>query len=538
MDTREHMSLLTRSGHPGVAVQSSEEPRVMADIISLAKKLQNRQLVVWGATDGLEVVSPTSRKLPDTNDLGGALQTVLPALRKGAANIEAGKFIEPGRPSADLTIQDSIIVLRDISNWPFDRDPLLTRILRDILMLAPQAGTTVFITGVEYRPHRDFERLVTVIDYDLPDSSTIKMICEAMASSFKDMGVKTSLEPTPDVIRSLSGLTTSEIENALSLSVIETGGFDALVLQREKVGAVKRGGLLEVVPPFPGGIASVGGLEELKEWLRKRAGLSSPEAKAFGAPQLKATLLVGPPGSGKSATAKCIGEALRRPLLRLDVGAVFNQFVGASEANIRAAIKQAEAMAPCAVWVDEVEKALAGSSGAANDGGVTRRVVGTLLTAMQESAKEVFWCFTANDVTSLPPELMRKGRVDEIWFVDLPNQEERRAIFAIHLGKKKRDPSLFDLDALSVATAGFVGAEIEQVVLDAIIDAWDAGTDITTELMISAASRTNPMSVTAKEKIDAVRDWAKTRARAASRAEDSPATIMPNTARRKISNLN
>lgn len=185
-----------------------------------------------------------------------------------------------------------------------------------------------------------------------------------------------------------------------------------------------------------------------------------------------------------------------------------------------------------------MEKALAGSGGGANDGGVTRRVVGTLLTAMQESPKEVFWIFTANDVTSLPPELMRKGRVDEIWFVDLPNTEERKSIFTIHLTKKKREVAKFDLSTLAAATAGFVGAEIEQVVLDAIIDAWDAGTDITTAMMVAAAGRTYPMSVTAREKIEMVRDWAKTRARAASRAEEAEAASTPPTSRRKLSNVN
>lgn len=354
METREHLNLLTRSGHPCVAVQSSEEPRVMADILSLAKKLNNRQVIVWSATDGVEVVSPVSRKLPDTNDLGGAFQVLLTAIRKGVANIEANRLIDPRRAgnNADLVVQDTIIVLRDISGWPFDRDPMLTRILRDILMLCPQAGTTVLVTGVEFKPHRDIERLVTIIDYDLPGPTEITRICVEMAKSFKESGVKGELAATPEVVRALSGLTTSEVENALSLSVIECGGFSPTILQREKVGAVKRGGLLEVVPPFPGGIDAIGGLEELKEWFRKRAKLASAEAKAFGAPQLKASLLVGPPGTGKSATAKCVGEALGRPLLRLDIGAVFNQFVGASEGNIRAAIKQAEAMAPCAVWVN------------------------------------------------------------------------------------------------------------------------------------------------------------------------------------------
>lgn len=186
---------------------------------------------------------------------------------------------------------------------------------------------------------------------------------------------------------------------------------------------------------------------------------------------------------------------------------------------------------------DEVEKALAGSNGSANDGGVTRRIVGTILTAMQESKAEVFYVFTANDVTSLPPELMRKGRIDEIWFVDLPNAAERKAIFNIHISKKKRDVTKFDFDVLATATAGFVGAEIEAVVLDSIVDAWDAGSDITTEMLVAAAGRTLPMSVTAKEKIDDVRNWAKTRARAASRAEEvapQVAAAAP-TSRRKLS---
>lgn len=183
---------------------------------------------------------------------------------------------------------------------------------------------------------------------------------------------------------------------------------------------------------------------------------------------------------------------------------------------------------------DEVEKSLAGSNGSANDGGVTRRIVGTILTYMQERKKPVFFVFSANDVTSLPPELMRKGRLDEIWLVDLPNVVERKAIFEIHLRKRKRDVAQFDLDVLAGVTLGFVGAEIEAVVVDALYDAWDAGADITTQSLVAAAGRTSPMSITAKEKIDAVRDWAKTRARAASKAEDEVVAPPVGTSRRKL----
>lgn len=353
MDTREHLSLLVRSGHPCVAVQSSEEPRVMADIFSLAKKLGNRQVVTWSATDGIQVVNPNPKNIPDTNDLGGALMSLLAALRKGIANIESGKYIDTKRDQGAFVVQESIVVLRDPHTWPFERDPMLARVFRDVLTICPQAGTTVFVLAPEFKPHPTVERLVTIVDFGLPVVKDITRICEEMAKSFKESGSKdAALAATPEVIRALSGLTTSEVENALALSAIECGGYDATIIQREKVAAVKRSGLLEVVPAFEGGFEAIGGLENLKDWFRKRAKLFSAEAKLFGAPTPRATLLVGPPGSGKSASAKCAGMALGQPLLRLDVGALFNSLVGESEARCRAAIKQAEAMAPCTVWIN------------------------------------------------------------------------------------------------------------------------------------------------------------------------------------------
>jgi SpoVK/Ycf46/Vps4 family AAA+-type ATPase len=278
--------------------------------------------------------------------------------------------------------------------------------------------------------------------------------------------------------------------------------------------------LLEYYEP-DSAMKDVGGLELLKEWLEQRTKSFSDRAKEFGIPAPKGVLLLGVQGCGKSLVAKAIAATWNLPLLKLDVGRIFGSLVGQSEENIRKAIKVSESVAPCILWADELEKGFAGvSGGGVSDSGTTARVFSTFLTWMQEKTAPVFLIATANDVTSLPPEMLRKGRFDEIFFVDLPDRRERQQIFKIHLEKKKRDPKNYDLKELATAAEGFSGAEIEQVIFGALYMAFDEDRELEQKDLLQETKNVVPLSVMMREEIDELRTWAEMRTRAASKNTD------------------
>jgi SpoVK/Ycf46/Vps4 family AAA+-type ATPase len=255
----------------------------------------------------------------------------------------------------------------------------------------------------------------------------------------------------------------------------------------------------------------------LKDWLSKRAAAFTSEARAFGLPAPRGILMLGVQGCGKSLCAKSVSNLWQLPLLRFDMGRMFGSLVGSSEENVRRAIGVAESVAPAILWVDEIDKAFAGSQGSgATDGGTTARVFGTFLTWLSEKTAPVFVVATANDISQLPPELLRKGRLDEIFFVDLPSRAERIEVFRIHLNKRGRDAAQFDLDGLADASGNFSGAEIEEAINSALYDAFYAHQDLTTEHVMNALAQTVPLAKTMDEQINRLRSWADGRARNAS----------------------
>jgi SpoVK/Ycf46/Vps4 family AAA+-type ATPase len=269
--------------------------------------------------------------------------------------------------------------------------------------------------------------------------------------------------------------------------------------------------------------SDVGGMEVLKDWLVKRRSAFGSRARDFGLPLPKGILLIGVPGTGKSLTAKAVGALWQMPLLRLDVGKIFAGLVGSSEENVRTVIKTAEAIAPAILWIDELEKGFSGTgSSGSTDGGTTSRVFGTFITWLQEKTTPVFVIATANNVHQLPPELLRKGRFDEIFFCDLPDREDRRQIIDIHLRKKNRDPGQFDMEKLIDATVDYSGAELEQAVIAALYDAFDSGNDLDTNSLLKTCSELVPLAITMREMIDQMREWARTRARPASLRAKAP----------------
>lgn len=370
------------------------------------------------------------------------------------------------------------------------------------------------------------------IEYLIPKMPDVKALRSELDDFIKQQDIKLpgNGENRHAIASSVSGLSRHEAMRLFARSWVDNQELDPKWLRAEKAARVSErlGGALTFlnVESSP----EVGGLETLKGWLaaRKNA-FSSEKAKAFGLPEPKGLLLLGIPGTGKSLTAKTVARSWGLPLLRLDVGKVFGSLVGQSEAQIRQAIEAAEACSPCVLWLDELEKAM--SSGGL-DGGTSQRVFATMLTWLQEKDKPVFVVATANDVSSLPPELLRKGRFDEIFFVDLPSLKERTEIARIHLARRGRK-----INAAQVAqvTEGFSGAEIEQAIIEAMFVAFADERDVTLEDVVAAAKGTVPLSKTMEKKIGALRDWANGRAKFASKPEQEQIGSAPQTRRSGVS---
>jgi SpoVK/Ycf46/Vps4 family AAA+-type ATPase len=322
------------------------------------------------------------------------------------------------------------------------------------------------------------------------------------------------------LIRCAQGMTLKELEQTLALAVVKKGSVDHRVIPlvlREKEQIVRKSTVLECVR-WDSGFEAVGGLDLLKAFLAARRDAFSAEARSFGLPAPRGICLIGVQGCGKSLSAKSVASFYRLPLLRFDVGRVFAGIVGRSEENVRAALALAESIAPCVLWIDELEKSLSGThSSSVSDAGTTARVISTITTWLQERGGEgVYVVATANSIAHLPPELLRKGRFDEIFFVDLPTEGERQEILKIHVVKRDRDPADFELRQVASATEGFSGAELEEVVIAGLYTAFAARRPLTTDDLLGATRQTVPLSSTMKEHVEALRAWTTGRARRAS----------------------
>lgn len=361
----------------------------------------------------------------------------------------------------------------------------------------------------------------TVIEWPLPDRAEIGQMLDAAVEALPaDLQKTAATNGTRDAaIDAAVGLSGEEAEACFARSLVQLKKIDPATITREKKNVIARERVLEWYDPLPGGLDAVGGLENLKQWLIQRASAYSPKARAYGLPAPKGALLVGIPGCGKSLTAKAIATAWGVPLLRLDLGALKSKFVGESEGNLRKALAVIEAIGRCVVWLDEIEKALDGATSGSADGGVSADALGTILSWMQDRGGEAFVIATANDATKLPPELIRKGRFDEVWWIDTPNPEERVAILAATLKSYDRDPAVIDLDAVAHATDQFTGAEIAALVPDALFTAFaDDLREINTEDLLRVATDVTPLTTSAAPRIDKLRtEWGNGKARDATR---------------------
>jgi ATP-dependent 26S proteasome regulatory subunit len=408
-----------------------------------------------------------------------------------------------------------IWVVHDLQMFMQNPDPAMVASFRDAVREGSMANHHFILVGATSKLCPEIEKMVTSIEYSLPTKEEIgeivKAITETAGSTYALSG-----DDLDRVVNAAAGMTVAEIEDALSLSVVTEKKICWRLIMKEKAKAVEKSGCLKY---FDGKISrdSVGGLEELIKYIDLRKDSFTEEAREYGLPAPKGILLVGPAGTGKSLTAKVTSDILSRPLITIDIGAVFGSLVGQSEGNMRLALKTIEAVSPCVLMVDEIEKGLSGSkSSGSTDGGTGSRVMGTLLTWMNDKQSEVYIVATSNDVTQLPPELLRKGRFDEIFFVDLPSDEEREIIFNIHLQKRNRKPKKFDIKKLVDATEGYTGAEIEQVIIDAMFVSFGEKSEITTEHILSVIEQTSPLSTINSSQIERLRSWSKNRCRSAS----------------------
>ncbi len=414
-----------------------------------------------------------------------------------------------------------VYVMRDLHAWL--RDPTVTRALRSLCRNLPSAprdaarAIIVVTPSAEVPP--ELAGHAIVIDVPLPDRAEVSAILDAAIAALPDdMRASAAPNGTRDAaIDAAVGLSAEEAQSTFARSLIQTRRIDPATVAQEKRRVIAKEKVLEWCEPLAAGLAGVGGLETLKGWLTQRRMAFTPAAREYGLPAPKGVFLAGVTGCGKSLSAKAIAAAWGMPLLRLDMGALQSKWVGESQANIRKALKVAEAVSPCVLWADEIEKALGGATQGAADGGVSSDALGVLLTWMQDRAGSVFVIATANDVSSLPPEFLRKGRFDEVFFVDLPTATERAAILGAALRANGRDVASIDAAAIAAATAEFTGSEIAALVPDAMFASFaDNARPVATADILESAGRTVPIARTASEKVKALRQWATGRARMAS----------------------
>jgi SpoVK/Ycf46/Vps4 family AAA+-type ATPase len=407
----------------------------------------------------------------------------------------------------------SLVLLRDLHLFLVDNNPMLIRAIKDELVRCKAKGKVLVLLACRQVLPPELEREIVVLQYNLPDKEQLGVVLDGICESAKLKKLKD--DDRDLVLDAATGLTSTEAENAYALAVIESKKVDPRIVAREKAATVKKNGVLEIVQ-VKETMSDIGGLDVLKGWLVQRKDAFSQRAREYGLPSPKGLLIVGIPGTGKSLTAKATASILGRPLLKLDAGRLFGGLVGQSEGNLRTALNTAEVIAPCVLWIDEIEKGFSGSkSSGSSDGGTSARVFGGFISWMQERTKPVFVVATANDVTALPPEFMRKGRWDDLFFVDLPNQVERDQIWKIQVLRHGRDWSRYDTLALAKASEGYTGAEIEQAYVDALYAAFAAGKEPGMPEVLKAVAETVPLSKLMGEQIAGLRKWAVGRCRMA-----------------------
>jgi len=501
MNFADEVETLIRARYPILYILSTEEMRVQKLIQDIALKRQ-KKVFEWSYSTGLvpagtSIQSQKHRNAP-TKDPIVALDQVIDQ-------------VEP-----------AIFVFKDFHHFLTRTNFAVVRKLKDIALHLKNSLKTIVLVCPSLEIPAELEKEITVLNHPLPTREDFSALLDRIiedVKQFKQVKIELDDAGRERLLQAALGLTLGEAENVFAKIIVKDerlSGEDVNEVFAEKQQIIRKSGLLEYYATDLT-FSNVGGLSMLKDWLQKRALAFTDQARAFGLPPPKGILLLGVQGCGKSLCAKSVSSLWQLPLLRFDMGRMFGSLVGSSEENVRKAIAVAESVAPAILWVDEIDKAFAGSQGSgATDGGTTARVFGTFLTWLSEKTAPVFVMATANDISQLPAELLRKGRLDEIFFVDLPSDEERAEILRIHLSKRGRDPESFDVPALVSKSQGFSGAEIEEAIISALYDAFYNNSELSTDQVLTAIGQTVPLSKTMDEQINRLRSWAEGRARNAS----------------------
>lgn len=513
-----------RAGYSILYIKTHEENRVLGDFIKQLSETKIRgsatqkyKCFIWDVVTGIRATSTTNGF-----SLGQPMEGT------NADPMAPLKYLE------EQAEEDSVIFLKDYHPFlakEFDMSTLIIRKIRNLAHLFKSQGKVLVFVGPEMKIPVELEKEINVINFNLPEKEDLERVLQGLVES---NGVKmpkaADLDPLLDAAL---GMTTVEAENAFSVSLIEAKKFDEKIVRREKSQIIKKTGMLEVIEATET-LEDIGGLENVKSWLVARKKCFTPEAKAFGVKPPKGVLFLGVPGGGKSLVCKATASILQRPLLRLDMGRVFGSYVGESEGNMEQVLKMAETVSPCILWIDEIEKGLSGNKAGHEGHETTRRVFQMLLTWLQEKKKDVILLATANSIDSLPPELIRPGRIDVSFYVDLPDAVQREEMFKIHLRKAGRDVNLFNADMVQLMRAcdGFTGAEIEVWVKESVTQAFSLDhPEISVEDLMTTVRDITPISKLMKAEIDANRQKAKDRGMKLASATHDTVNLNPSTTR-------
>lgn len=502
----ERLKVLIDSSTPIVAIETVEEMRALA-LVKTASASMNIPVFEWSIADGL-------------TRSGTAPSAVEQAL-------SIGNTREPQQVLGHLTTMgiDAVFVLKDFHRHL--EDPVVLRRLRDVAQRFSANRRTLVLTGPSINPPPEVASLVEFLDLPLPGKERLAQIVEeTFARLARTHTLKRKLDPAGlnAVAGNLRGLTEEEAERILAQAIIARYGLAAEVVTdvlEAKKALLRRSGMLEFIESVEG-FESIGGLENLKAWLRQRQGTWEEAARSFGLEPPRGVIIMGVQGCGKSLCARAIAGEWRLPLMKFDSADVFDKYVGETEKRIRKLFHVAEDLAPAVLWIDELEKVFAGSGpdSAASDAGVSSRLLGTFLSWMQERKAPVFIAATSNNVRALPPELIRKGRFDELFFVDLPNAAERRAILALQLRRHRQESAGLDLDQIIEAARGYSGAEIDAALQAAMYACFSEKKPLTTDEILRGLRSTVPLSATRAEEIEELRRWARQRSVPASAPEN------------------
>jgi SpoVK/Ycf46/Vps4 family AAA+-type ATPase len=490
MQDAHDLGLIVDSRVPLVVLETHEEPRAIDLLLRVARQ-RDKPLFQWTLTDGL-------RRADFGLQLAGNSQYAEPEAVLSFLKERA----EPG-----------YYVLCDFHPWLQD-EPKNVRLLKDIALRNNAGQITVILLSHRLQLPPELSRLGARFSMSLPNDEQILTLIREEAKHWAQGNggrkVKTDNGTLQQLVANLKGLTQGEVRHLVRGAIVDDGAItdtDLPEVNRAKFKLMDLEGVLSYEYDTEK-FAAVGGMDNLKAWLEARRNVFAGERAVPGIESPRGILLLGVQGGGKSLAAKAVAGLWQVPLLRLDMGALYNKFHGETERNLRESLALAEKMSPCVLWIDEIEKGISGDSA---DSGTSQRVLGTLLTWLAEKRAAVFVVATANDISRLPPELVRKGRLDELFFVDLPDATTREAIFAIHLGKRELDVAQFQLAELAVASEGFTGAEIEQAVVAALYSALAQNEVVSQSLLLAELAKTAPLSLVMAEKLAQLRQWASER---------------------------